>query len=362
MADALPMPHRDKRTYTWLEVRDAGHDAEEAVEQDAESLMTWACHFSWVHRAELMLSERSMIDGVPECDALQERTTLAALHKGPQWEQAEKLALSQQCINREAGSSGGDGRVPIISGKDLASLQECIAAATRALATAFVRSMNGVRLSSTVDGCSVTCILLLRFYLRAALTFAALTVLHAFGMYVNYTRTAIRNSCREAARTNASAADPQCGYSGHVVRPSLDPIPIIARFSIGSCNELARDVSQSYAAAYTLLVNTPDAAFCPYHESAAWADVLPYWLDLLGFLCVFSLLEWLRLHGAEAAERYDEQTATSADFALMLSGLRQGVSERRLRRLLRRDLHTIFQMRTDDVVHIEVCHEVSNPP
>ena len=146
----------------------------------------------------------------------------------------------------------------------------------------------------------------------------------------------------------------ECGYTGLPVRSIIDVASFPLRFSLGSCEEYSNEteytlVPPTYSGVdpFVLLNNETSACTTSDHRPHVWVGQFG---SLLLFLCF--LLRLRRMQHA-AAKRYDQKLCTASDYAVLLHGLKRGVTATKLRALLEADLATLG-FAAADVDHIEV--------
>ena len=219
--------------------------------------------------------------------------------------------------------------------------------------------------------------------LSAAVLFFVLSVFALPGMYNNYFLNRNREQCRALATSSTSSGEPfshipaGCGYDGLPIATNLGSVSWWSQVALGTCTEYAYEANSSATQASLLVfAHTPAADYCPFNPAAHqalllpswlkpwawWIELLPYWLDFLGFFCIIGFIEWLHYFAKYSAEIFDKDLVTTADFSVMfeLERLSEGVTSDQLEEDLKYDLRAEFKVDVEkDVAHIELALDCS---
>ena len=193
---------------------------------------------------------------------------------------AQEHAIEHQCIKWEITSESADG-----------------AAVSQTQPVRFELAAKSDELHRY--NCPSGIVTLLEFYKRAAMVFLIVFILSLVGMVQNYQHNVSRNM----SRSGMYVAGLPGTYVGLPVRKGLESIGSWMMFSHGTCWEIA--VSLDDPTNDRLLVHTPDAVGC---SSGPWA-LLARWLELLSFLIIVGLLEWLKWSDMRCAEKTQRDQA-----------------------------------------------------
>ena len=194
-------------------------------------------------------------------------------------------------------------------------------------------------------------ILFLRLLWESVFCFGLIFAAQYHLLVDNIDRNHVRNGCRDG-----SAGANICGYDGLDVATHPPPVAGLGMFAYGACEEYLNattahsEVGRHEAERFGAFVRTPGAAFC------ATANPTDYWLLVYWFADLTVLLLFCeRIEKLEQAIESiaDANAWTTADYAVMLHGLKRGEGCAAAERALRADLETIG-FEAESIDHIEL--------
>ena len=216
------------------------------------------------------------------------------------------------------------------------------------------RLFFGDSLALAEQGLPPGIILMLRLMWECSMFFLLIFGAQYLLQHDNVDRNAIRSQCRLDAAE--AAADNSCGYSGLAVSSSAPLLNGLGLLAYGACEEyVASEGGSDKLSYFGQFVRTDQAAYCAV--SGLDARPLTYWFaDLVLVL----LLLW-RLQSLEriVKDRADAFAWTTADYAVMLTGLDHNVTLVVADAALRQDLQAMGYGPTD-IDHIEFGLKVGN--
>ena len=223
---------------------------------------------------------------------------------------------------------------------------------------------NASRVRLREFGCSVAISLYLRFNVEFAAVFVIAFLFSIPNVIDNTRRNALRNRCRSALlidyvslTSNVSSSIDgwyeTCGFSGLPVRENIEILPgdfswdlpgrewtisdilygaldVVLNgpltFALGTCEEYSDASDHSMPVPYfteqNLFVRVPKSEFCPGDLTA-----MCLWCGLAVVLLFVGMLIYLRWRVRRVAAEHDHSMWTTADYAVLLRGLRHGLDE-----------------------------------
>ena len=193
-------------------------------------------------------------------------------------------------------------------------------------------------------GCPVAVNLYLTFQIECGILFLLMFLLSLPDLIGNMIRADLRAQCRAMTETdmdyaaitgtlgelgsgvtydptlNTTAAALGCGWSDPPlnIRANLTAQSTVLQWGVGTCEEGGPNAT---------FVRTPNAGYCiPGVGAAATLSSLSYWCQFANCLLFFGFLLRLRHNQRMSARKLDRELWSAADYAVMITGLDQGVA------------------------------------